>query len=318
MSFLKENEDDDHNGFEYRVHNEVFPEPSGWNSALDGLDWGAIKRLSKQEGARAAEAERFVCAVLGYELSVTLLSESAAPEEFNLQFARLNLGTIINSGEKLNAMVGELRDLCFDDLATHDFLQSTAIPTRRFAKEQLAAQIVAQVFAIEQGRATGSLEFVRTRHNDLQGLFKENTRLTADRRAVIERARSTMDLLAGQLSSFPQLRSRAIVLSAFVLAYSLGIRSADEAQSLAAFVSEFVMCLGWQIPKGLDVDSEYRYLVEFQRHLTQASVEKHAVRKRAELLSQAYECWKKTAKLPGDLEYEVKHPGSSPAEMRRP
>ena len=82
-------------------------------------------------------------------------------------------------------------------------------------------------------------------------------------------------------------------------------------------MSDFVNCLRWQISKGLDVDTEYRYLVEFQRHLTQASVEKPAVTKRAEVLKEGYEFWRRTGKLRGDAEYERAHPGSKPAELRR-
>ena len=260
--------------------------------------------------------ERFCDAFLDYELTVIMLHDSSAPQEFNLQFARLNLGTIINSGEKLNAMVGDLRALCFEDLAKHKFLDSAAIPTRRFATEQLAAQIVAQVFAFETGRQTGEREFARTRHNDLQRLFKENTRLAVDKKEWIDGVRGTMDLLAGQLDGFPALRSRAIVLSAILLAYELRIGSEDEAHSVAEFVSEFVGCLRWQISKGLDIDPEYRYLVEFQRHLTQASVEKPAVRRRAEMLENAYNCWKDTRKLPGDEEYAEAHGGEDPSVLR--
>lgn len=73
------------------------------------------------------------------------LSDSSRPEEFNLQFTRLNLGAIINSGEKLNAMVGDLRDECFTNqgIGQHAFLDKIKIPTRRFAKEGVAAQILA-------------------------------------------------------------------------------------------------------------------------------------------------------------------------------
>ena len=254
---------------------------------------------------------------MAYQLTVILLRDSAAPEEFNLQFTRLNLGTIINSGEKLNAMVGDLRDLCFEDLANHEFLRSVAIPTRRFATEQLAAQIVAQVFAIEASREEVTEKYARTRHNDLQRLFKENTRLDDDRTATIERARRTMDLLARQLDVLPEMRSRAMVLSAFLLAYEQGIEAEAEARSLADFLSEFVRCLRWQIPKGLEVDLEYRDLVEFQRHLTQASVEKPAVARRAELLMSAYDLWTDAGSLPGDQQYEAAHPGSDPAALRR-
>ena len=313
MSFLGRNPEDEHNEFEYRVLNEIFPEPDNLNRNFDGIAWSDIEAFAQKGDLQASQ---FVDHILGYELTVVMLRESATPDEFNLQFTRLNLGTIINSGEKLNAMVGELRDLCFEDLAHHAFLRSAPIPTRRFATEQLAAQVVAQVFAIEVGKGSGTEEYARTRHNDLQRLFKENTRLDDERRAIVEQARGTMDLLATQLDFFPEMRSRAMVLSAILLAYELGIDNQPAARFVATFVSEFVRCLRWQIPKGLEVDSEYHYMVEFQRHLTQASVEKPAVRRRAELLMEAFRLWSKTGKLPGDEKYEAEHPGSDLGVLR--
>ena len=93
----------------------------------------------------------------------------------NLIFNSLDLtwGVIINSGEKLNAMVGDLRDTCFDDLGQHGFLQVVSIPERRFAREQTAAQILAQVFSCESNRRLDdSVEYARTRNVDLQRMFK--------------------------------------------------------------------------------------------------------------------------------------------------
>ena len=247
-----------------------------------------------------------------------MLQESSAPEEFNLQFARLNLGTIINSGEKLNAMVGELRDLCFDDLGTHMFLASVPIPTRRFAREQLAAQVIAQVFSFEREGGPVSHEFTRTRHVDIQRLFKENTVLGNDEKNWIHRLRGIMDLLAAEIAVFPPLRSRATVLSTILLAYEERIESRDEAQSLGEFVAEFVRCLTWQIRKGLDLDREYDYLVAFQRHLTQASVEKPAVSARAATFRKSYRHWlENDRRLPGDAEYTTAHPDLDPSLSRR-
>ena len=314
MSFLGLNDEDrEHKGFEYRVLNEIFEDPSNPDRRFDGRRW------SELEGSDDPADMEFMNRILDYELTVIMLRDSAAAEEFNLQFTRLNLGTIINSGEKLNAMVGELRDACFRQLATHAFLQTAAIPTRRFAREQLAAQIVAQVFAIADGGPGDAREYARIRHHDLQRLFKEHTTLGEDRKALLRGVRATMDLLASDEVSFPALRSRAMVLSAFLLAHESGIvdEGKGRAQQLAEFLSDYSRCLKWQIPKGLDVDPEYRWLVNFQRHLTQASVEKPAVRYRANALKDAYEEWLSTGELPGDADYRTSHPGENPAELRR-
>ena len=317
MSFLHENPEDKHNGFSFQVLNEIYADVSNPNEELEGKCWREIEELARGDDLAVKElAERFVEIVLGYKLTAVMLYESADPLEFNLQFTRLNLGTIINSGEKLNAMMGELRNLCFDELGEHEFLKFAAIPTRRFAREQLAAQILAQVFAIEKGNQEDERKYARTRHNDLQRLFKNNTHLNEDQKAIVARVRQTMDLLAEQTTTFPELRSRAIVLSAFLLAYELGVDSEQGAHELARFMSEFVRCLRWQISKGLDVDFEYRYLVEFQRHLSQASVEKPAVKHRANVLRAAYDSWIEEEKLPGDDEFRAANPGVDPTTLR--
>ena len=129
MSFLDENPGDlHHRGFDFKVLNEIFPENDNPNEALEDKSWREINELAKAKDGDAALARQFIEIFLDYKLTVIMLHDSAAPEEFNLQFTRLNLGTIINSGEKLNAMIGQLRDVCFEDLAKHDFLQSASIP----------------------------------------------------------------------------------------------------------------------------------------------------------------------------------------------
>ena len=105
------------------------------------------------------------------------------------------------------------------------FLASIEIPTRRFAREQLAAQIVAQVITIEQAKAADRVrEFARVRHMDLQKLFKDNTHVSPETRTWIERITLVMNFLAEQSESgsLPVLRSRAIVLSLVLLAYEEG------------------------------------------------------------------------------------------------
>ena len=61
---------------------------------------------------------------------------------------------------------------------------------------------------------------------------------------------------------------------------------------MAGFVDEFVRCLKWQIGKGFNLDEEYRHLVDFQRNVTQGSVEKPAVEARAEVFEEGLALWK--------------------------
>lgn len=298
MSFLGENPEDQDNGFEFRLLNEIYTDEDQPFAALDGLTFAAL--VARSEGDPLAK--RFLAAIRdSYELTIVRLSGSRRPEEFNLQFTRLNLGTIINSGEKLHAMVGELRDACFAEggLGQHPFLELTRIPIRRFAKEQTAAQILAQIFSLE-----GKSEFTRTRHFDLQRLFKEHGTLSQEQRKWVDRTREILDLLEKGFVGVGPLRNRSITVSAVLLAWQLKVKKEDEAIRIAKFIDEFTCRLKWQVRKNLDVDDEYRYLVDFQRHLTQASVEKAAVTARADALREEFIRWDDSGSLKGDQEFK--------------
>ena len=298
-SFLGENPDDENDdGFAYRLMNEIYEDETHPYRKLDGKTFSEINTMAGQ-GDR--EAAAFKEALENYRMTVVELSETTRPEEFNLQFTRLNLGQLIISGEKLNAMVGELRDICFDGLGKHEFLSGINIPTRRYAREQLAAQIVAQVFEIESSKKdVGTRQFARIRHLDLQSLFKEHSRIDGEKREWVERVTGVMDLLAGELHVLPVLRSRSIVLSLVLLAYEQGIKDENDAHEIAEFASAFVGRLKEQVGRGLDAQVQYRYLIDFQRRLTQASGEKYSVRERAEELESSFRYWRQMGRLKGE------------------
>ena len=300
-SFLGENPDDkDDEGFSYRVMNEIYEDESHPYVDLDDMTFEAIK---KRAGGGDKKAAAFQESLQNYPMTVVELSKTTVPEEFNLQFTRLNLGQLIISGEKLNAMVGEMRNLCFDKLGKHRFLSGINIPIRRYAREQLAAQIVAQVFEIETSkRDIDGRQFTRIRHLDLQSLFKRHARIGSEEAKWIERVTGVMDLLAGELQVLPVLRSRSIVLSLVLLAYEKGVATEDDAHEMAKFASAFVGRLKEQVGLGLDAQDQYRYLIDFQRRLTQASGEKYSVRERAEELEESFEYWREMGHLKGEQE----------------
>ena len=316
MAFLGSNPDDRHQRFSLELQNEYSDnEHSKGVQALDGLTFEQIKEKSLDDtDEHKLNAREFVKNLLGYPLSVVKLSDSQDPAEFNLQFTRLNLGTIINSGEKLNAMVGDIRDECFEEgrLGSHDFLNATRIPTRRFAREQVAAQILAQVFSLED-----SDDFCRTRHVDLQRFFKQNGNLSEERRALIERVRNLLDILQEPFGESEVLRNRAITVSTVLLAWRREMANPEQAGVLAKFIEEFQYRLRWQIKKGFDIDQEYRYLLEFQRHLTQASVEKPAFSERARILEQEFDYWVTSNELTGDSQWKDANSGKNPSDKSR-
>ena len=215
MAFLGEFPSDTHPEFQFKQLNEIYDETSPFQR-LEGKTFEEIRILHCESGDKAAGS--FLKCLLDYPLTVVMLSESRRPEEFNLQFTRLNLGTIISSGEKLNAMVGELRDTCFEKLGTHPFLEGTDIPTRRFAREQVAAQILAQLYAIDESK-----KFTRVRHIDLQRLFKQNAQLSERKRELIAKLENLLNLLTGPFSKVKVLGNRAITVSTVLLAWNSGV-----------------------------------------------------------------------------------------------
>ena len=316
MSFLGINDKDADAGFEFRVLNELYDDDDHPFGELNNLSYLQITdRMRQDNGGVVTEFVR----ILGeYEMTVVSLSDVGDDNEFNLQFARLNLGMIINSGEKLNAMVGDLRDICFQHLGRHPFLGITTVPERRYGREQTMAQILAHVFSIENSKSPSRpAMWARTRHLDLQRLFKEHTWMGEEESEWVEEVRHLFDVLIAAKDDFVVIRSRAMLVSAVMLAYTQDVRTEVAAREIGAFIRELMARLKWQIGKGLDVDLEYRYLVEFQRHLTQASVEKPAVAGRAALLEEEYARWKDTRDLRGDREYRMKHHEEARTVSRR-
>ena len=233
------------------------------------------------------------------------------PDEFNLQFTRLNVGLTINAGEKLNAMVGDMRNLCFTDpaLGQHPFLDAVKIPTRRFAQEQVAAQIAAQAFSLRDKEG----DFTPTRHVDLQRFFKAYARMNDDDRELVGEITRTLDAMVEVTAPRPGiLRSRAIAVSAVLLAYQLRLSPGDpECERYGEFLELFLGRLKWQVSLGLDYSPQYRHLLDFQRDVTQASVEKRAVDGRQDALSEAYEHWNTHGNVVGDEDY-VEAAGKEP------
>lgn len=305
MSFLGQNPEDVDNGFDFKLLNEIYQDEGHPFESLEGNGFVELQRAQANEAAQA-----LVTAFRDYRLTIVQLKGSRRPEEFNLQFTRLNVGTILNSGEKLHAMVGEMRDVCFDDggIGEHPFFEKTRIPTRRFAKEQVAAQLLLQILTLEE-----SVEFARTRHFDLQRAFKAYSILTDTQRSTIEKIRRILDLLESSFEELGVLRNRAITVSTVLLAWRINVTTQEAARQIAMFINGFVCRLKWQVGKGLDVDDEYRYLTDFQRHLTQASVEKPAVEARARTLEGQYRGWLAENKYEGDQEYKERT-GSDPDE----
>lgn len=285
MSFLGTNSPDEDNGFGLRIENEVSDADAGDLARLAGCTFDQLEDADKRT-------------ILEYDVITVFLSGSRAPSEFNLQFLRLNLGTLINAGEKLHAMVGVMRDLVFDSerLGKHPFLARVGVPTRRYAREVIAAQIMLQVSA----RARTE-QFVRGRHFDLQRYLKEHSE---DGDPHVDEVSETLDALEVNAANLgDKLQNRAICVSVVLAAWELRVRDdPGTAGALGEFVEMFLDRLAEEVAKMKEftVDARYEYLRTFQRHLTQAAVEKPAVTYRHNVLLREFAVWRETGQLTDD------------------
>ena len=293
MSFLGDNlEDHDDNGFPLRIESEISSVASEYD-AIAGLTYKEITLLSPDD----ARASKLINTLLDYTVSVTVLSQSSSAEQFNLQFLRLNLGTIVNAGEKLHAMVGTMRDLIFDSgsLGLHPFFDALAIPTRRYAKEQVAAQVALQVFAFG---ADG--KFTRGRYLDLQKFLKDNADIAVSDSRIV-RLTTELGILDNECRAKDLvLSNRAIVVSVVLLGWTQGLAtSPGRVVALVEYLGAFIEKLEWQVQnlRKFEPDREYDYLIDFQRHVTQASVERYAISARHEILYEGFEFWKQNGQL---------------------
>lgn len=294
MSFLGVNEMDPENGFALRISNEVAIDVPHEFAAYEG------KTFAELESGSDVTGQPLTARILSYRVAVVILSGSLAPDEFNLQFLRLNLGTLINAGEKLNAMLGNMRNLVFEHPSLSDsvFLQQLGIPKRRFSIEQAAAQILLQVFALSE-----SGEFVRARHFDLQRFLKQYSEIDPND-SRIRSLEETLDALGEScLDIAPRLGNRAISVSVVVAAWQLGLaEDRTSSEVYHDFLDAFLLRLAQQVlrMREYDPDPAYHYLVEFQRHLTQAAVERPALRYRHRILVAEYAAWQENGRLSGD------------------
>lgn len=308
-SFFGASPDDQDNGFALRISNEIEEESQSPYLTFDGQTY---KQVLAEAAIGNSQAKMLVDQLESYAVSVVLLSEATKPGEFNLQFTRLNLGTIINSGEKLHAMIGDARDACFAEngLGSHPLLSAAQIPTRRFSREQLAAQILTQIFSIQ---STGT--YTRTRYFDLQHFFRATARFGEQETRWLSSLRKLLDDLHPALAR-AALGNRAIVVSIVILAHENRIKEVS-AEQFGLFVEEFLCRLRWQGDSGADVAPEYEEMRVFQRHVTQASVERRAVEARAAILRESYKYWLASNSLPGDDGYIERTSADPTVECRK-
>lgn len=237
--------------------------------------------------------------ILQYQFNVIEITDfDNDGNALNLMFLRLQLGAPLNAGEKLNAMVGDMKDFIFKKLGKNKYIHFLTIPKRRFAKELIASQIAINFFSLYENK-----NYERARFIDLQEFFKEHVKFSLE-------DKKTADLLEKRLNDVHQhvsttsslnLRNKAIGLSVFFfIDYLFSNNKENQIKQFIKFLNEFLKRLKTQVAKGIDIDKEYRNLLKFQTYISQAAVEKYAIENRQIILEEYFNYYLKNAKIIGD------------------
>lgn len=289
MSYLDINrEDEADHGFHVPIVNEIY-EDSARYKEVNNKRFSSLPPLWKDR-------------ILNYKVSVVIIEKVENEEELNLFFLRLQLGQILNAGEKLHAMIGEMRDFIFEDLVGHDFFSKTGIniPYRRYAREQVAAQITLNYFSKKYDD-----EYHTSRYIDLQEFFKEKSRLNDEDKKLTNDIKQKLDKICSYFKDdLNIIRNRAIAVSVFFFVSDLIEQGKDkEIEESVQFIVKLIRTLRWQMPKGVEMDEEYHYLLDFQTYVTQAAGEKYAIRNRHEFLNKRFYYYRKNKTMEGDDKY---------------
>lgn len=222
-----------------------------------------------------------------FELTFVVYPEIEDEEFLREIFRRLQLGIRLNTGELLKTYTGSLRDFVYKEMGKDaPFLRHTSLSDKRFSRQFTLAQICINSFAKAE---TG--DFVRARYDDLADFFKDKYNLD-DGDENLERIR---EVLKAMDKDFRQqagaISSRAVAVSAYLFAETLFL---DKRKSVISKFAEFYVAFLTEIKRNLKLLSGFlrpenqTILEEFQKYISQASVEPYSVKRRQLFLEKAF------------------------------
>lgn len=233
-----------------------------------------------------------------FELTLVIYAVIDDEEFIRLIFRRLQLGVRLNSGELLNSLTGAMRDFVFKEMGRDaPFLQHTNLSEKRYSRQFTLAQICINSFS-----RNSEGHFVRARFDDLEDFFKDNYSLDPKDENLV-RIRKTLDVLdKGFGGEAHSISSRAIAVTAYLFAEELLLRKkSSQVKRFARFLvmlldgikEDLVRITNYEKPKNRLV------LETFQKHVTQASVEPSAIRRRHEFVEKAFKHYLKSGAILG-------------------
>ena len=287
LSYLGENRTDtEDDAFHVTIRNEIFE---------DSVQFEEInnKRFINLP-------EEYKTKILDYKINVVIIESVEDEDELNLFFLRLQLGQVLNAGERLHAMIGDMREFIFNDIGLHAFFESISIPYRRYAREQVAAQIALNYFTKKEKG-----EYHRSRYLDLQEFFKERSQFGEKEAEITGEIKQKLNKIYDYFKDVLNLiKNRAMAVSVFLFISELIDQEREsEIKQFIEFFVKLVQTLKWQIPEGVQMHAAYYYLLDFQNYVTQAAGEKYAIKNRHDFLDRRFYYYKQNKAMEGDDKY---------------
>ena len=225
-----------------------------------------------------------------YKLTITEVEE-ITEDEVRLLFTRLNLGVPLNAGEKLNAIKSNMGEFV-KRMKAHPFIQNASIPTRRYAKEQVCAQICNNSSFINR---TG--EFRNSKYEDLENLYRAyvDFDLESDTAKNIMHVLDKLDDIFGEAAT--EITNRASVVSIYLIVEELDANSQLDGKEAAIkdFYVRFLHDVREEAKLGIDATS--RFLLSYQSRIIQAADSKTSVTERHDKLKFAFEQYLETEEI---------------------
>jgi hypothetical protein len=170
------------------------------------------------------------------------------------------------------------------------FLKRTNLSEKRVSRQFTLAHICINSFSRAE---TG--EFVRARYDDLSDFFKDKYKLSKqDPNLVrIRKVLGVMDKKFGDAAA--NISSRAVAVSCYLFVEELYLA---KKVALVSDFSDFFTALLDEIKNNLNLLARYEtpanlvVLEQFQKYVSQASVEPYAIKRRHEFLQAAFEYYR--------------------------
>lgn len=225
-----------------------------------------------------------------YKLTITEVTE-INEEEVRLLFYRLNLGVPVNAGEKLNAILSNMGKF-IKIMTKHPFIENVNIPTRRFAKEQVCAQICNNSAFINKTEV-----FRNSKYEDLENLY----RTYKDFNLESEEAKGIISVLdkLNEIFSYKseEITNRASVVSIYLMVEEMILNGDMKGKEdiIRDFYLRFLDKL--QEESRLGIDATDRFLLAYHSRVIQAADSKTSIAERHDRLKEAFQHYLKKGEI---------------------